>query len=82
MEHIQGSINALSVHLTDEDVEAVESAYEFDHGFPHTFLSGTLFNGSKPKTATKPGDVWLTKSLGTFDWVEPSKPIGGTDSAQ
>lgn len=71
VEHIKGNIEALSVSLTEEEVAKVESAYDFDHGFPHTFLSGTLFQAdAKPKIADKPDDVWLTKSLGNFDWVQ------------
>lgn len=75
LEHIQGVVPALGVSLTAEDIEKIESAYTFDPGFPHTFLSGTLFSGEAPRGGYGPGDVWLTKGLGTFDWVEPSKPI-------
>ncbi|KAI9069422.1 Aldo/keto reductase [Trametes sanguinea] len=75
VEHLQGSINGLRVSLTDDDIMTIESAYEFDHGFPYTFLSGTLFDLSRPRPAHRPGDVWLTKILGTFDWVEEPAPI-------
>ncbi|EKG20292.1 Aldo/keto reductase [Macrophomina phaseolina MS6] len=76
VEHIQGSIEALGVTLTEEEVERVESAYDFDPGFPHNFLSGTLFQpDAKPKGAYGPQDVWLTKSAGNFDWVEPPKAL-------
>lgn len=73
--HIKGNIAGLGVYLTDEELREVESAYDFDPGFPHTFLSGTLFDGSTPRAAEGPGDVWLTKNLGTFDWVEQPKAI-------
>jgi aryl-alcohol dehydrogenase-like predicted oxidoreductase len=74
--HIQGNIDALSVTLTPEEIDEIESVYEFDHGFPHTFLSGSLFDGEKPRGADKPEDVWLTKTmLGTFDWVKPPQAI-------
>lgn len=75
VEHIQGNIDALAITLSPEDIEEIESVNEFDFGFPHTFLSGTLFKGGKPKTADKPDDVWLTKGLGTFDWVQPPRAI-------
>lgn len=74
-EHIEGIIPGLGVNLTEEEVKKVESAYPFDHGFPHTFLSGTLFDNSTPRMAQSPGDVWLTKGLGTFDWVEQPKAL-------
>ena len=75
VDHIKGSIAGLTVSLTDEEIQRIESAYPFDYGFPHTFLSGSMFDHSTPKMADGPGDVWLTKVLGTFDWVEPPKPI-------
>ncbi|RDW56571.1 hypothetical protein BP6252_14076 [Coleophoma cylindrospora] len=75
LEHIQGIVPGLGVALSDDDVELIDSAYEFDHGFPHTFLSGTLFDHSKPRGAQCPADVAGTKNFGHFDWVEPPKPI-------
>lgn len=75
VDHIKGSIAGLSVRLTEEEVRTIDSAYPFDFGFPHTFLSGSLFDGSAPRNAQGPGDVWLTKGLGKSDWVEGSKPI-------
>lgn len=75
IEHLKGNVPALGLLLTDEEIETIESAYDFDHGFPHNFLSGTLFDHSKPRGAYGPGDVWLTKPSGPFDWVENPKPI-------
>jgi aryl-alcohol dehydrogenase-like predicted oxidoreductase len=76
LEHIQGSLAALSISLTEGEIREIEDSYHFDHGFPHTFLSGTLFNDeAKPKQAEGPQDVFLLKPLGEFDWVEQPKPI-------
>ncbi len=75
VDHIMGSVGALGVKLTKEEMEEVESAYAFDYGFPHSFLSGTMFDNSKSKTATHPAEVWLNKSFGEMDWVEPVRPI-------
>lgn len=75
LEHIKGNIAALDVWLTDEEIEAIDSSYEFNPGFPHTFLSGSLFNDDAPRGAVGPGDVWLTKHLGKFEWVEGPSPI-------
>ncbi|KAF3397965.1 Norsolorinic acid reductase B [Penicillium rolfsii] len=77
LEHLKGSIAALEVILTKEEVKEIDAAYPFDHGFPHSFLSGTLIFGEEPsRGASAPGDVWLTKSQGIFDWVGQPKPIG------
>jgi aryl-alcohol dehydrogenase-like predicted oxidoreductase len=75
VEHLKGNIAALVISLSEEDIKEIEGVYEFDFGFPHTFLSGTLFTGEAPRGAEGPGDVWLTKMLGNFDWVEAEKPI-------
>ncbi len=77
VEHIKGNIDALKIDLSDEDVAKIEAAYRFDHGFPNTFLSGTLFGDEddQSETPTGPQDVWLTKILGTFDWVSGPKAI-------
>lgn len=77
VEHIKGNIDALNVDLTEEDVLKIDAAYHFDPGFPHTFLSGTLFGdeGDEQEVPAGPQDVWLTNFLGTFDWVEGPKPI-------
>ena len=70
---------ALAVFLTREEIEEVESAYKFDHGFPHTLLSGILFKAEdKPKQANEPGDMWLMKAQSRnqpFDWMEDFKAI-------
>ncbi|KAL2820691.1 NADP-dependent oxidoreductase domain-containing protein [Aspergillus granulosus] len=75
VDHLKGVVPAIAITLTEEEIAKIESAYTFDPGFPHTFLSGTLFTDGAPKGGYGPGDVWLTKSLGTFDWVEPPKAI-------
>lgn len=75
VDHLAGNIQALSVKLFNEEIEEIDDCYDFDPGFPHTFLSGTMFDGSRPQGANKPSDVMHTKLAGTFDWVEPSRPI-------
>jgi aryl-alcohol dehydrogenase-like predicted oxidoreductase len=75
LEHIKGIIPSLEVSLSDDEVEKIESTYEFDHGFPHTFLSGTLIDGSKSRDAQSPANVAQTRSFGNFDWVEPIQAI-------
>lgn len=75
VDHIRGVAPAAGISLSEEEEQKIESAYEFDPGFPHTFLSGTLFSNEPPKGAYGPGDVWLTKALGSFDWVESSNSI-------
>ncbi|KAM0548863.1 hypothetical protein ACHAPJ_009719 [Fusarium lateritium] len=76
VEHIKGNVESLDVRLTEEEIGKIDTAYPFDHGFPHNFLSGTLFTGDEVhRGASAPGDVWLTKGLGKFEWVEKPKSI-------
>ncbi|KIW93230.1 uncharacterized protein Z519_05835 [Cladophialophora bantiana CBS 173.52] len=65
---IAGSIDALSVSLSKEETDEIETSYEFDLGFPHVFISGTLFINEAPRGGYRPDDVFLTKPLGSFDW--------------
>lgn len=76
-DHLASNIEALGIELSEEEMKEIESAYTFDHGFPHTFLSGVQFMGEKAesKPATAPEEVMLTSRSGTFDWVKGSKPI-------
>lgn len=53
VEHLKGNIEALGLGLTDEDVEEIETGYDFDMGFPYDFLGG----GKAPQG---PADVVFT----------------------
>lgn len=75
LEHLDGNIRALEIALEDEEIKRIEASFEFDPGFPHTFLSGTLFTEEKPRAAHKPDDVWLMTLSGIYDWVQPPKAI-------
>jgi hypothetical protein len=77
-EHLQSNIAALGVQLSLEDINEIENAYPFDHGFPHTFLSGSHFEGpgAKSRQAQGPAEVMLTKFAGTtLDWVDTQKAV-------
>ena len=70
VEHLKGNIDALAVELTDEDIDEIEDAAEFDVGFPLAFL-GML----KKRGAKGPEDVFLNNMVGHFDYVQGSVPI-------
>ncbi|KAL6699714.1 NADP-dependent oxidoreductase domain-containing protein [Trichoderma pleuroticola] len=68
VEHLKSNIEALAIDLTDEEKEAIESAVPFNPGYPQEILGG-------PKGAVHPSDLWTTKRMGHFDWVErPQAP--------
>ncbi|KAH8815506.1 NADP-dependent oxidoreductase domain-containing protein [Xylogone sp. PMI_703] len=65
---LKANIDALSIKLSPEEISGIESAVPFDFGYPQSFLGG-------PGGARGPGDVWMTRAYGRFDWVEGPKPI-------
>lgn len=67
--HLKSNIEALALELTAEDNAEIDKAYDFDLGFPHSFLSAT---GHTPQV---PQHINVLGSLGHFDYVEPTKAI-------
>lgn len=77
LSHIKGNIEGLSVSLTEQEIGQIDGSYQFDPGFPQTFLSGSLTKGSDApqKMATRASEVVWTQYQGAFDWVESPKAI-------
>jgi hypothetical protein len=69
-EHLKGNIEALKIKLTPEEIEEIESAYPFDHGFPNNFL----FLGMK-EPSLRGQDMLMTKMHTHIDTAERPKPI-------
>ncbi|KAF3022392.1 hypothetical protein E8E14_003191 [Neopestalotiopsis sp. 37M] len=74
LQHLEDAVEGLKLSLDDSDLLEIEKAYTFEPGFPHNFLSGSLFGGD-PVVPQGARDVWLTNVIGTFDYVQGSKPI-------
>ncbi|KAM0202832.1 hypothetical protein ACHAPI_001000 [Fusarium lateritium] len=68
VDHLKANIQALTLNLSQEDIDEIDGAVEFDPGFPHDFLyrGGQSIGGP---------DVWLLQMGGTFDHVRSSKVI-------
>lgn len=80
VKHLESSINTLSVSLTEEEIKKVESAYDFEYGFPRTLLTLMILNkGSEPpRRAWGPEDVAMTRLQcpdQEFDWVKGPSPL-------
>lgn len=69
VEHLLGNIEALGLELSEEDIKEIESAYEFDYGFPMTFI----FRGENMEA--HPSNVTFKNSLAKFDYVDSVRPI-------
>lgn len=51
IEHLKDNIDSLSLTLTEEDVQSLESVSEFDYGFPTTFIGQDWRLTGKPALA-------------------------------
>lgn len=69
VEHLLGNIEALGVVLSDEDIAEIEGAYDFDLGFPMTFL----FRGENREA--HPGNSTFMNAAARFDYPDLVRPI-------
>lgn len=77
VEHLKGNIEALGLQLSEEEIDDIDSAINFDVGFPMNFLFE--FGGSKYNTRMTSSDVGLLKYAGPLDshpHGQPVKPHG------
>ncbi|KAJ5737742.1 uncharacterized protein N7483_002867 [Penicillium malachiteum] len=52
VEHLLGNIEALGLQLEDSDIDEIEAAYDFDLGFPMSFLFRGENKEAHPKNST------------------------------
>lgn len=69
IEHLKGNIEALSLKLSQKDLVEIETAYDFDAGFPHNFIAN---NKRGPRG---PQDIFFANARGHFEYLEDIKPI-------
>lgn len=78
VEHLTTNLNSLKVALTPEEIKAIDGAYDFDHGFPTSFLCGSLFDAEKSsKMVVGPADVMFQNLAGrtNMEWVDVPRAI-------
>ncbi|KAL7794476.1 Norsolorinic acid reductase [Trichoderma ceciliae] len=71
VEHLKHNIEALTLQLTEEDIDEIENAYPFDLGFPGNMIWGKKLNVSQQK-------IWLLESAAHYEYVPEPKPITPT----
>lgn len=69
IEHLHDNIQALSIRLTEKQIQFLESATEFDVGFPNNFI------GPDPATTNGKASM-LAQTGGHIDFVMAPKAIG------
>jgi hypothetical protein len=62
VEHLKGNIEALSLELSDEEIVDIDSATDFQIGFPMGFLFESNYN-----TRMTSSDIGLLKFAGKLD---------------
>ena len=60
VDHLKGNIDALSIKLSQEEIDEIDSAEPFDVGFPMNFLFG--YGGKRFKTGMGASDIQLLVS--------------------
>ncbi|KAJ3349206.1 hypothetical protein HDU83_000682 [Entophlyctis luteolus] len=74
VEHIKANIEALSLELSKEDIAEIESAFDFEVGFPYDMLFEERGNIKYDATKTT-SDIWLVSVSGHLDSMPPAGPI-------
>ncbi|KAF2009080.1 aryl-alcohol dehydrogenase [Aaosphaeria arxii CBS 175.79] len=69
VEHLDDNIKALSLHLSEEQIQKLDGIKEFDVGFPANFVGGDPHeNGGKQN--------FLMEATAKLAWHQRGKPIG------
>jgi aryl-alcohol dehydrogenase-like predicted oxidoreductase len=71
VEHLVSNIEGLTLDLSDEEVEEIEGAYEFDIGFPLNFL----FRGEDVPKEAHPGNSSFLNTAAKFDYPDLVRAI-------
>ena len=58
--HLKSNIEALSIQLTAKEIDEIEDAHPFDHGFPASFIfMNSTVNG-------RSGEMWVNQMGGQY----------------
>ncbi|KAK9242292.1 norsolorinic acid reductase [Lipomyces tetrasporus] len=66
--HLDSNIQALSIDLTDEEINEIDSAVPLEYGYPYNVLTS---GKNRPVTAADP--AFMVYACGTFEGVEEPK---------
>ncbi|KAK5732088.1 hypothetical protein LTR17_010796 [Elasticomyces elasticus] len=80
VDHLKGNVEALSVKLTQEEIDDIEDAEPFDIGFPLSFLFG--YGGQKYRSRMTAQDLNIIKANTNLDTVPKTQHIVPRDAEQ
>lgn len=63
IDHLKGNIEALTIRLSQQDIEEIDKAVPFELGFPHSFL----WPKGVPESS---GEIWLLNTAATYDYIK------------
>ncbi|GAA5824724.1 hypothetical protein JCM3770_003082 [Rhodotorula araucariae] len=72
VQHLHDNIQSLTIKLTQEQIDKIDSVQDFNSGFPHDFC-GT--DASLPPSQHQPKN-FIVPSQGTLDYLPGPKPFG------
>ncbi|KAK4704191.1 hypothetical protein P7C70_g2018, partial [Phenoliferia sp. Uapishka_3] len=70
VEHLHDNIKALTIKLTDAQIEEIENVEKFEPGFPHDFV------GDDPAAHNGQPGGFMLRTIGTIDYVVKPKALG------
>lgn len=73
IEHLRGNIEALGLELSGEEIDQIDSAVDFEVGFPMNFLFE--FGGAKYNANKTAADVALLAFSGTIEVPQHQQPV-------
>ncbi|KAJ5109911.1 hypothetical protein N7532_002556 [Penicillium argentinense] len=73
IEHLKGNIEALSLELSEEEIDEIDAATPFDVGFPLNFLLSV--SGAQYKLGVKASEIGMVKLAAYLDIVQEPQPI-------
>ncbi|KAL8669844.1 MAG: hypothetical protein Q9168_005584 [Polycauliona sp. 1 TL-2023] len=71
IEHLKGNIEALSIELTDEEVDEIDGAVPFEVGFPMNMMFE--MSGNKYNTRMSAKDILLVGTTSNLDTVQKGR---------
>ena len=75
IEHLKGNIEALSLELSNEEIDDIESAVPFDVGFPMNMLFGLHDPAFKYSSRMTSKDIALVQATTRLDTPEKLQPV-------
>lgn len=76
VDHLLGNLKGLEITLTPAEMDAIDQATGFKHGFPTNFFNLSLFDPKQPQVmVAEAKEVKMMTGRSEIDWVTGPRPI-------